>query len=104
MRRRDAPDPGQQLLMHNGEERRAELDPDLLLLLGGEDVDHAVDRLGSVVGVQRGEDEVPVSATVNAIAIDSRSRISPTRTTSGSSRSALRNADAKEAVSTPTSR
>ena len=36
----------------------SELDPDLLLLLAGEDVDDPVDRLGGVVGVQRGEDQV----------------------------------------------
>ena len=35
-----------------------ELDPDLVLPPGGEDVDDAVDRLGGVVGVQGREDEV----------------------------------------------
>ena len=39
-------------------ERAGELHPDLRLLLGGEHVDDAVDRLRGVVGVQRGEDEV----------------------------------------------
>jgi hypothetical protein len=36
-----------------------ELHPDLVLLLGGEDVDDAVDRLRRALGVQRREDEVP---------------------------------------------
>ncbi len=35
-----------------------ELDPDLLLLVSGEDVDHPVDRLRGVLGVKRREDQV----------------------------------------------
>ncbi len=46
----------------------------------------------------------PVSAAVSAVPIVSRSRISPTRMTSGSWRSALLRAWAKLWVSTPTSR
>ena len=47
-----------QPLVDHAAQRRRELDPDLGLLLGGEDVDHAADRLGGVVGVQGGEDQV----------------------------------------------
>ncbi len=46
----------------------------------------------------------PVSAAVMAMLIVSRSRISPTRITSGSSRRAARRAIAKEPVSVPISR
>src|SRR4051812_13885138 len=46
----------------------------------------------------------PVSATVRANRMDSRSRISPTSSTSGSSRRTLRSASGKLAVSVPTSR
>ena len=46
----------------------------------------------------------PVSAAVMAAPIVSRSRISPTRITSGSWRRARRMASAKEGTSTPTSR
>ena len=46
----------------------------------------------------------PVSAAVSAVEIVSRSRISPTRITSGSSRSAARRPSAKSGASEPTSR
>ncbi len=46
----------------------------------------------------------PVSAAVNAVEIVSRSRISPTRITSGSSRRAARRPSAKSNASEPTSR
>ena len=46
----------------------------------------------------------PVSAAVSAVSMVSRSRISPTRMTSGSWRSALFSAWPKLIVSTPTSR
>ncbi len=46
----------------------------------------------------------PVSAALSAISIVSSSRISPTKMTSGSWRSAARNAAAKLAVSIPISR
>ena len=46
----------------------------------------------------------PVSASVSASEMDSRSRISPTSRTSGSSRSAERSARSKEGLSVPTSR
>ena len=46
----------------------------------------------------------PVSAAVIAVSIVSRSRISPTRITSGSCRKARLIASAKDGTSTPTSR
>ena len=46
----------------------------------------------------------PVSAAVRAVSMVSRSRISPTRMTSGSSRRAARSPAAKDWVSLPTSR
>ena len=46
----------------------------------------------------------PVSAAVRAVATVSRSRISPTRITSGSWRSAARSARANDIVSNPISR
>ena len=46
----------------------------------------------------------PVSAAVIAASIVSKSRISPTRITSGSCRNARRIASANEGTSTPTSR
>ncbi len=52
------PSAGEQLLRHDTLEGRGQLDPDLLLLLGREDVDDPVDRLRGVLGVQGGEDQV----------------------------------------------
>ena len=54
--------------------------------------------------MQRGEDEQPVSAAVSAMRIVSRSRISPTRRQSGSSRIAALTPSAKPGTSVPTSR
>ena len=51
-------DAGQQLLAHHALEGGGQLDPDLLLLVGREHVDDAVDRLGRVLGVEGAEDEV----------------------------------------------
>ena len=48
----------QQLLGDDALQRDRELHADLLLLLGREDVDDAVDRLRRVLGVERREDEV----------------------------------------------
>ena len=48
----------QQLLGDDPLQRDRELGSDLPLLLGREDVDDPVDRLGGRLGVQRGEDEV----------------------------------------------
>ena len=48
----------EQLLRADALQRRGELHPHLLLLVRGEHVDDAVDRLRRVLGVQRGEDEV----------------------------------------------
>jgi hypothetical protein len=50
---------------------------------------------GRVVGVQRGENEWPVSDACTAICAVSRSRISPTRMTSGSCRRIERSPRAK---------
>ena len=50
---------GQQLLGHHALEGDRELDPHLALLVGGEHVDDAVDRLRGVLRVQRREHEVP---------------------------------------------
>src|SRR5664279_2852023 len=47
-----------QCLADDALQRAGELHPDLLLLVGREHVDDAVDRLGGVLGVQGGEDEV----------------------------------------------
>jgi len=47
-----------QLLGDDPLEGDGELDADLLLLGGREDVDHAIDRLGGILGVQGGEDQV----------------------------------------------
>ena len=49
---------GQQLLGHDALQGDRELHADLVLLVGREDVDDAVDRLRRVLRVQRGEDEV----------------------------------------------
>ncbi len=49
---------GQQLLGHDPLQRDGELDAHLTLLVGGEHVDDAVDRLRGVLRVQRGEDQV----------------------------------------------
>ena len=63
---------------------------------GREHVDDAVDRLRRVLRVQGGEDEVARLAAVSAVSIVSRSRISPTRITSGSWRSAPFSAPGKD--------
>ena len=93
-----------QPLGDHGAEARGELDADLLLAEGREHVDDAVDRLGGIVGVQGREDEVTGLGQVSASWIDSRSRISPTRRTSGSSRRAERRARSKDGLSSPISR
>ncbi len=48
----------QQLLGHDPLQGHRQLHPHLTLLVGGEHVDDAVDRLGGVLGVQGGEHEV----------------------------------------------
>ena len=48
----------QQLLGDDALQRHRQLDADLRLLVGREDVDDAVDRLRRVLGVQRAEHEV----------------------------------------------
>ena len=53
-----AADPRDQPLVDDAGERGGELDAHLGLLVGGEDVDDAGERLRGVVGVQRGEDQV----------------------------------------------
>ena len=74
-------------------QRVGELDADLVLLVRREGVDDAVDRSAARVCVcSVPKTRWPVSAAVSAIAIVSRSRISPTRITSGSWRSAARSA------------
>ena len=47
-----------QLLADHALEGAGQLDPDLLLLVGREHVDHPVDRLGRVLGVEGGEHQV----------------------------------------------
>ena len=49
---------GKQLLAENCLQAHGELDPDLGLLLGGEDVHDTVDGIGSGVGMQGGENQV----------------------------------------------
>ncbi len=49
----------EQELRDDAAQRIGEHGADLRLLIRGEDVDHAVDRLARVVGVQRAEDEQP---------------------------------------------
>jgi hypothetical protein len=49
---------GDELLADHALEGAGQLDPDLLLLVGREHVDHAVDGLGRVLGVEGGEDQV----------------------------------------------
>ena len=64
----------------------AKLDPDLLLLVGREDVDDAADGLGGARVCSVPKTRCPVSAEVRAMSMVSRSRISPMRMTSGSCR------------------
>ena len=82
-----------------------ELQADLLLLVRRKHRDDAVDRLGGVERVQRrearGGRSRPRAGRFQSV---SKSRISPTRMTSGSWRRALRSACANERVSTATSR
>ena len=67
-------------------------------------VDDARDRAVGGGGVKRAEHQVPVSAARRAEEIVSKSRSSPTMTTSGSMRSTRRRASVKLGTSTPTSR
>ena len=53
-----AADLRQQRLREDADDRRRQLRADLLLLVGGEDVDDAVDRALGAGGVQRAEDDV----------------------------------------------
>ena len=50
---------GQQPLGQHADNRRGELGPDLILSIGRKDVDDAIDRSLSTVGVQRAEDDMP---------------------------------------------
>ncbi|MEZ5177165.1 MAG: hypothetical protein R2746_02495 [Acidimicrobiales bacterium] len=75
---------------------------DLRLPGGGEDVDDAVERGGRVVGVQRGEHEVAGLGHGERGGDALGVAISPTSTTSGSSRRAARRPSWKDATSVPT--
>ncbi len=79
-------------------------DADLLLLLGREDVDDAVDRLGGVVGMERAEDEVTGLGHGERDGDGLEVAHLAHQHESGSSRRALRSAWANDGVSTPTSR
>ena len=83
----------QQRLRHDALQDLGQLHAHLLLLGGREHVDDAVDGLRGVLVCRVAKTRWPVSAAVRARLIVSRSRISPTRMTSGSSRSAARRAD-----------
>ncbi len=72
-----------------------QLHPHLGLLRGRKDVDDAVDGLGSAGGVQRRHDQVAGLGCRDGGPMVSRSRISPTSTTSGSSRRAARRPERK---------
>ena len=91
--------PREERLRDDRLERVREHDADLALLAGRERADDAVDRgrARSSCGACRARGG-PVSEAVIASEIVSRSRISPTRMTSGSSRSAALSARANEAV------
>ena len=47
-----------ELLGHDTHQRGGQLNPHLLLLMRREHVDHTIDGLGRVLGVERSEDEV----------------------------------------------
>ena len=88
----------QQRLRDDPLEHERELRAHLRLLVAREDVDDAVDRLGRASSCAAWRSaRWPVSAIVSAAWIVSRSRISPIRMTSGSSRSAYLSA-AREAL------
>ena len=72
---------------HHALEHEGQLGADLRLLVRREHVEDAVDGLHAAVGVQRARStRWPVSAMISAASMVSRSRISPTSTTSGSCR------------------
>ena len=96
--------PGQELLCHYPLDRRRQLGADLLLLVGREDVDDAVDRLGGVLSVQRGEDEVTCLGGGECRGNGLQVAISPMSITSGSWRNTCFKASPKPLVSSPTSR
>ena len=86
-------------------EGSGELHPDLLLLVRREHVDDTVDRLGSVLGVQRPEDKVAGFSSGQR----SRDRLEVTHLTHEDdvgvlTQHVLRSASAKLCVSVPTSR
>ena len=88
---------GMQALRDRRLQHARELDADLPLLMRRKDRDDAVDRLRRVERVQRREHEVAgFGGDAAPFRSVSKSRISPTRMTSGSCRSALRSACANE--------
>jgi hypothetical protein len=88
-----------------GAQRLAEHGAEPLLLARRKHADDAVAGLGGVVGVQACPNTiVPFSAAASAIWIVSRSRISPTRIRSGSSRPADLSASENDVACAPISR
>ena len=74
-------------LANDGLQRARQLPPDLLALIGLEEIQNAADRLRGVGGVQRGKTRWPVSAALIAAVKLIASRISPIMMMSGSWRS-----------------
>ena len=48
-----------QTLGDHGQKRRRQLGANLALLVGGEDVNHPIDGLDCIVGVQSGQNQMP---------------------------------------------
>ena len=85
-------------------EHHRQLSPHLGLLIGRKHIEDAVDGLNARVGVEGREHQVTGLGDHQRRSMVSRSRISPTRMTSGSCRSTYFSAFLKESVSAPTSR
>ena len=88
----------EKILCDDAFERFGQRGANLVLLIGRENIDHAIDRFGRARSVKVPKTRWPVAAAVSASSIVSRSRISPTSRISGSSRSAPRKAEANERV------
>jgi hypothetical protein len=75
---------GDEGLRNDALEDKAELGSNLCLLVRRKDIDDPVNRLWCILSVEGCEYKRPVSAALMASEMVSRSRISPTRITSGS--------------------
>ncbi len=87
---------GNELLRDDAAQAGRQHGAHMRLFVGGKCIHQAIDGRRGAIGVQRPITRIPISAAVTAMLMVSRSRNSPTRMTSGSSRKADSNALEKD--------